>query len=45
MKFSTYRDLDWQSQDEAFYTWCEEQDVDHTDPDAFRWFICELEAA
>lgn len=45
VKFSEYQALDWQSQDEVFFDWCEQQALDHTDPDNFRQFIDTMEVA
>jgi hypothetical protein len=45
MKLVEYRSLNWQDKQEAFWAWCEANDLDHTDPDSKEDFINTLKEA
>ena len=42
MTFTEYKLLDWQEKDEAFFVFCEENELDHTDTDSKKMFFDSL---
>jgi len=45
MTYNEYHKMFWQDQDEAFFDWCEANDLDHTEADSKEDFINSLEEA
>jgi len=45
MTLKEYKALLWQDQDEAYFDFCDANDLDHTEPESREMFFESLEAA